>query len=140
MISTKKVFYKMVQMVDAVKTRMTSAESDISAVQGKLLALIDFNNAEKIVDPPSGYSATASLEGGAYLGQEIDLGEIVAGKYPVFNGFDILGTGTARIHTLGHYIYHAGDNHWYAYVKMRNDGTTAINNFTTTAYIIWITI
>lgn len=83
------------------------------------------------------YNVTiSSLAGSTYLGQEIDLGAIGL-KHPIFNGFDISGTGTARIHTLGHYIYKSG-GHWYAYIKMRNDNTSAINNFTVTAYITWI--
>ena len=83
------------------------------------------------------YNVTvSSLAGSTYLGQEIDLGAIGL-KHPIFNGFDISGTSTARIHTLGHYIYKSG-GHWYAYIKMRNDNTSAINNFTVTAYITWI--
>lgn len=140
MISTKKVIYKIVQMIGDIKSRTTTAESDIGTIQGQLSGLLDFSNAEKISsNPPSGYSVTASLEGSAYLGQQIDLGEVEVSKYPIFNGFDITGTGTARIHTLGHYVYQ-DNGHWYAFVKMRNDNTSAVNNFTVTAYIAWITI
>jgi hypothetical protein len=84
-----------------------------------------------------GYDVSvSSLAGGGYLGQAIDLG-VNGDKVPLFNGFDISGTGTARIHTLGHYIYKVSGR-WTAYVKMRNDNTTAITNFTVTAYIAWV--
>ena len=84
-----------------------------------------------------GYSViVSSLAGSTYLGTAIDLGEVGL-KHPIFNGFDISGTGTARIHTLGHYLYKE-NGHWKAYIKMRNDNTSAINDFTVTAYITWI--
>ena len=87
----------------------------------------------------NGYTASnLSLAGSTYLGQEIDLGA-VGSQYPIFNGFDILGTGTARIHTLGHYVFQDG-GHWKAYIKMRNDNTSAISSFSVTAYITWITL
>ena len=83
------------------------------------------------------YSVTvSSLAGNTYLGQAIDLGEVGL-KHPIFTGYDIVGSGTARIHTLGHYLYKE-NGHWKAYIKMRNDDTSAINNFTVKAYITWI--
>ncbi len=83
------------------------------------------------------YSVTvSSLAGGTYLGQAIDLGEVGL-KHPIFTGYDISGSGTARIHTLGHYLYKE-NGHWKAYIKMRNDNTSAINNFTVSAHITWI--
>ena len=96
---------------------------------------IDFDDAYS--GTSRGYEVSGlSLAGSTYLGQEIDLGAI-GSKYPVFNGFDILGTGTARIHTLGHYVFQSG-GHWKAYIKMRNDNTSAISSFSVTAYIMWI--
>ena len=87
----------------------------------------------------NGYTASnLSLAGSTYLGQEIDLGA-VGSQYPIFNGFNIHGTGTARIHTLGHYVFQDG-GHWKAYIKMRNDNTSAISSFSVTAYITWITL
>lgn len=83
------------------------------------------------------YSVTvSSLAGSTYLGQAIDLGAVGL-KHPIFTGYDITGSGTARIHTLGHYLYKE-NGHWKAYIKMRNDNTSAINNFTVKAYITWI--
>lgn len=83
------------------------------------------------------YSVTvSSLAGGTYLGQAIDLGEVGL-KHPIFTGYDISGSGTAQIHTLGHYLYKE-NGHWKAYIKMRNDSTSAINDFTVKAYITWI--
>lgn len=91
----------------------------------------------------AGYSVTVpSLAGSTYLGQAIRLATVEStSKFPIFNGFDISGTGTARIHTLAHYIYKStynGQEYWTAYIKMRNDNTTAISNFTVTAYIAWV--
>ena len=94
---------------------------------------VDFSKAYSSV---SGYAVTASLAGSTYLGQPINIGN-KGDKKPFFNGFDITGSGTARIHTLGHYIYKSG-NDYYAFIKMRNDNTSAIKNFTVTAYIIWL--
>ena len=89
----------------------------------------------------SGYTVSnLSLAGSTYLGQNIRL-EKVGNKHPIFNGFDINGSGTARIHTLGHYINQVtynGEKYWNAFVKMRNDNTSAINSFNVTVYIAWI--
>lgn len=98
---------------------------------------IDFDDAYS--GTSRGYEVSGlSLAGSTYLKQDIDLGAI-GSKYPVFNGFDIQGTDTARIHTLGHYVFQSG-GHWYASVKMRNDNTSAISSFSVTAYITWITL
>ena len=112
---------------------MLDLKAWIEKVTTRLSTLVDFSRANS---SGTGYSVTASLAGSTYLGQAINIGH-QDGKVPIFNGFDISGTGTARIHTLGHYIYKSGNN-WYAYIKMRNDNTSAINNFTVTAYIAWI--
>lgn len=115
------------------------ASGNVTDGSGNVLAnkKVDFSKADQT---DGGYTVTvASLAGSTYLGQAIELGSVVANKYPLFNGFDILGNGTARIHTLGHYVYKS-NNKWYAFVKMRNDNTSAITNFTVTAYIAWITV
>lgn len=110
---------------------------DVKKWMVKVANFINGFDFSKSSSTDGGYSVTVpSLAGGGYLGQEINLGA-VGNKYPIFNGFDISGTGTARIHTLGHYAYRSGGN-WHAYVKMRNDNTAAINNFTVTAYVIWM--
>lgn len=123
--------------------------SDISAWNGKsdfsgdyddlynkpTILTIDFDDAWS--DTGRGYeSANLSLAGSTYVKVDIDLGAIGT-KHPIFNGFDISGSGTARIHTLGHYIFQSG-GHWYAAIKMRNDNTSAISSFSVTAYIAWI--
>jgi hypothetical protein len=113
--------------------------NDLAAVLDEVLppSGVDFDNAWS--DTGRGYTVNdLSLAGSTYLGQEILIGAVANNpKRPIFNGFDIKGTGTARIHTLGHYIYQSGGN-WYAYVKMRNDNTSAITSFSVTAYIAWI--
>lgn len=103
----------------------------------------DANYEDAWHDSTQGYTVSGvSLAGSTYLGQAIRLEKVSAtNKHPIFNGFDISGTGTARIHTLGHYIgktTYNDEQYWYAYIKMRNDNTSAINNFDVTAYIAWI--
>ena len=120
-----------------------SAMSDSSenAVQNKVIKAyvdsvptLDYTNA---YSSGQTYKKTGlTLAGSTYLGQDIKLGS-KGTKHPIFNGFDISGTGTARIHTLGHYIYKSGSD-WHAYVKMRNDNTSSISNFTLIVYIAWI--
>ena len=109
---------------------------------GSVITSAKYNDAY-YADSSAGYSVTiSSLAGSTYLGQEIRLATVAStSKLPIFNGFDIRGTGTARIHTLAHYIYKStynGQAYWTAYIKMRNDNTTAISNFTVTAYIAWV--
>ncbi len=109
---------------------------------GSVITTAKYNDAYN-AGSSAGYSVTvSSLAGSTYLGQAIRLEKVSAtNKHPIFNGFDISGTGTARIHTLGHYIYKAtynGEQYWYAYIKMRNDNTSAISSFTVTAYIAWV--
>ncbi len=109
----------------------------IAKVSAELASLPTFDWSKAIQTTGSGYSVSGlSLAGSTYLGQRINLGS-TTGRYPIFNGFDISGTGTARIHTLGHYVFRENGN-WIAYVKMRNDNTSAISNFTVTAYITWV--
>jgi len=124
-------------------SQIDSAMSDTSenAVENKVIkAYVDsvptliYTNA---YSSGQAYKKTGiNLAGSTYLGQDINLGS-QGDRHPIFNGFDISGTGTARIHTLGHYIYKSGTT-WYAYVKMRNDNTSAVNGFTLIVYIAWI--
>ena len=107
----------------------------------------DFNFSNGWNNGNNGYTKTvARLASGAYLGVGIRIyppSEYVSptplptDKHPIFNGFDILGSGTSAIHTLGHYIYKES-GYWYAYIKMQNGGSSAVTNFTVTAYIAWI--
>ena len=108
---------------------------------GSIISDTDYDNAWNHSD--KGYTVrVSSLAGSTYLGQEIRLEKVSStNKHPIFNGFDISGTGTARIHTLAHYIYQStynNESYWTAYIKMRNDNTSAINNFDVTAYIAWM--
>lgn len=99
---------------------------------------IDFT---KAYNQDNGYSvAVSSLAAGTYQGISIELGNIEPNKYPILNGINIYNnSNAARIHTLGHYVYQS-DNKWYAYVKMRNDWSSAVTNFKVEAMIAWITL
>lgn len=117
-------------------------DGNVDAI-GSIISDANYEDAWHDSNATQGYIVFGlSLAGDTYLGQAIRLEKVSAtNKHPIFNGFDITGTGTARIHTLGHYIYkdtYNGEQYWYAYIKMRNDNTSAISNFSVTAYIAWI--
>lgn len=126
---------------DARSNALTVDWSGNVVASGSIISDTDYDNAWNHSD--KGYTVmVSSLAGSTYLGQAIRLEKVSStNKHPIFNGFDISGTGTARIHTLGHYIYQStynNESYWTAYIKMRNDNTSAITNFNVTAYIAWI--